>query len=75
MGNQDRVPTYRWLVTQSGTETVSSDVQPEFSHDDAYTGGSCLKLTGKATSAGTDIVLFKTNSYSQLDLELMPVLL
>ena len=61
MGNQDRVPTYRWLVTQSGTETVSSDVQPEFSHDDAYTGGSCLKLTGKATSAGTDIVLFKTN--------------
>lgn len=61
MSNQDRVPTYRWLVTQAGTETVSTDIQPEFSHDDAYTGGSCLKLTGKATSAGTDIVLFKTN--------------
>lgn len=60
MANQDRVPTYRWLVYNAGTETVSTDIQPEFSHADAYTGGSCLKLTGKATSTGTDIVLFKT---------------
>lgn len=60
MANQDRVPTYRWLVYNAGTETVSTDIQPEFSHADAYTGGSCLQLTGKATSTGTDIVLFKT---------------
>lgn len=60
MANQDIVPTYRWLVYNAGTETVSTDVQPEFSHADAYTGGSCLSLTGKATTTGTDIVLYKT---------------
>lgn len=60
MANQDRVPTYRWLVYNANSETVSTDVQPEFSTRDAYTGGTCLSLTGKATSTGTDIVLFKT---------------
>ena len=60
MANQDRVPTYRWLVTEPETLTASNKIQPEFSHDDAYTGGSCLKLTGEATSTGTDIVLFQT---------------
>ncbi len=60
MANQDRVPTYRWLVYGAGTETVSTDIQPEFTHDDAYTGGSCLSLTGKATATGTDVVLYKT---------------
>lgn len=61
MSNQDVVPTYRWLVVAPGTETVSTDIQPAFSHDDQYTGGSCLKLTGKATATGTDIVLYKTS--------------
>lgn len=60
MSNQDIVPTYRWLVTEPETETASTKIQPEFSHDDAYTGGSCLLLKGEATSAGTDIVLYKT---------------
>lgn len=63
MANQDRVPTYRWLVTEPETLTASDKIQPEFSHDDAYTGGSCLKLTGEATSTGTDIVLFQTAAY------------
>lgn len=61
MANQDIVPTYRWLVVNPGTQTVNKDIVPEFTHDDAYIGGSCLKLTGKATSAGTDIVLYKTS--------------
>jgi endo-beta-N-acetylglucosaminidase D len=60
MGNQDIVPTYRWLVVNGGTSTASTAIQPEFSHDDAYTGGSCLKLTGKSSATSTDIVLFKT---------------
>lgn len=64
MANQDCVPTYRWLVTEPGTLTASDKIQPEFSHDDAYTGGSCLKLTGEATATGTDIVLFKTSLIS-----------
>lgn len=61
MSNQDIVPTYRWLVVAPETETVSTNIQPAFSHDDQYNGGSCLKLTGKATSSGTDIVLYKTS--------------
>lgn len=61
MANQDVVPTYRWLVVKPGTLTVSTDIQPEFTHLDSYTGGSCLKLSGKATSTGTDIVLYKTS--------------
>lgn len=60
MANQDIVPTYRWLVYKAGTETVSTDIQPEFTHSDAYTGGTCLNLSGKATSTGTDIILYKT---------------
>lgn len=60
MANQDIVPTFRWLVYNSGTETVASDIQPEFTHADAYTGGSCLVLTGKSTATGNDIVLYKT---------------
>lgn len=61
MGAQDIVPTWRWLVVQPGTETPSSDIQPEFTPLDQYTGGTSLLLTGKATAAGTDIVLFKTD--------------
>ena len=61
MSNQDIVPTYRWLVYDGGTENVSTNVQPEFTHEDSYTGGSCLKLTGKASASSTDIVLYKTN--------------
>ena len=61
MSNQDIVPTYRWLVYNGGTENVSTNVQPEFTYEDSYTGGSCLKLTGKGTASSTDIVLYKTN--------------
>ena len=61
MSNQDIVPTYRWLVYNGGTESVSTNVQPEFTYEDSYTGGSCLKLTGKGTASSTDIILYKTN--------------
>lgn len=61
MSNQDIVPTYRWLVYDGGTTNVSDKVQPEFTYEDSYTGGSCLKLTGKGTASSTDIVLYKTN--------------
>lgn len=60
MSNQDIVPTYRWLVYDGNTTNVSDKVQPEFTHEDSYTGGSCLKLTGKAQASTTDIVLYKT---------------
>ena len=61
MGSQDLVPTYRWLRYKSNTTTVSTDIDVNYTHLDAYTGGSCIELTGAATSAGTDIILYKTN--------------
>lgn len=60
MGNQDVVPTYRWLVYDVGTETVSTKIQPEFTHADAYMGGTCLALSGEVDEQGTDIILYKT---------------
>lgn len=61
MATQDVVPTYRWLVVKPGTQTVSTDVDAVFTHADQYIGGTSLLLTGKATAAGTDVVLYKTD--------------
>ncbi len=61
MGAQDYQPTYRWLVYNANTTTVSTDIQPAYTHRDAYTGGSTLELEGRATTAGTDIVLYRTD--------------
>lgn len=66
VSNQDMVPTYRWLVYNSGTTTVDTSIQPEFTIDDSYMGGSSLRLTGTVKSAGTDIILYRTRlSYTQ----------
>ena len=61
MGAQDLVPTYRWLRYKSNTTEVHADIDVNYTHLDAYTGGSCIELTGASTSTGTDIVLFKTS--------------
>lgn len=60
MSSQDLVPTYRWLCYKSNTTNLSNDIAINYTHLDAYTGGSCIELTGAATTAGTDIVLYKT---------------
>lgn len=61
MGAQDIVPTYRWLVVESGDHTVpATNVEVNYTHLDAYTGGSCIELTGVSNDKGTDIVLYKT---------------
>ena len=44
MGQQDYVPTYRWLIYQTGTTNRSTDIDAEFTHEDAYIGGSALRL-------------------------------
>ena len=59
MSSQDIVPTYRWLRYKTGTTTVSTDIDVNYTHLDAYVGGSCIELTGN-TTAGTDIILYKT---------------
>ena len=60
MSSQDLVPTYRWLRLKANTNEVSNDIEVNYTHLDAYTGGSCIELTGAATETGTDIVLYKT---------------
>lgn len=60
MSMQDIVPTYRWLLTKKGDiKTASSDLKVKFTHEDAYVGGSSIRLTG-STSEGTDLVLYRT---------------
>lgn len=60
MSTQDVVPTYRWLVYNENTKTVSTAVQPSFSLNDSYMGGSSLLLTGQG-SGNVDVVLYRTN--------------
>lgn len=60
MSQQDIVPTYRWLVCAKGDMTTyANDITARFTHEDAYVGGSSLKLTG-ATTSGNDVVLYRT---------------
>lgn len=61
MSSQDVVPTYRWMVVKPETEVASTDVQPSFTNEDAYTGGAALRLKGVNNATVTDVVLFKTN--------------
>lgn len=60
MSAQDIVPTYRWWATQQNSTTATLDVLPEYTHEDSYIGGSCLRLVGK-TSGGVDINIFRTS--------------
>ncbi len=59
MGQQDYVPTYRWLMYQTGTTSNSTALDVRFTHEDAYIGGNALRLTSAATGAGTDLVLYR----------------
>ncbi len=60
MSAQDVVPTYRWLVVNEGQMTPSEALTVNFSHEDAFNGGSCLQLKGDASKA-TDVILYKTD--------------
>ena len=59
LSTQDIVPTYRWLVYKAGTKEVSSVINPEFTIEDAYMGGSCLSIKG-VSSGAADLILFRT---------------
>ncbi len=58
MAAQDLVPTYRWMIVNRETTTPSTNASVEFCHEDAYTGGSCLKVEANGQA---DIVLYKTS--------------
>ncbi|MDD9267186.1 endo-beta-N-acetylglucosaminidase [Paenibacillus sp. GCM10023248] len=51
---QDILPTWQWWMTSSGTKLA-----PSFDYNDAYDGGSSLKITGKLKQPN-DLRLFKT---------------
>lgn len=57
LGQQDVVPTYRWLVYDRGGSTPQTSGIPEFTTDDAYIGGSCLRLTN---TQAIDLTLYRT---------------
>ena len=65
IGIQDHLPTWRWWITTSymsrSTSDVPSDTHATFTFDDAWFGGSCMKLTfDNAVSGWRYIQLFKT---------------
>ena len=65
IGMQDYLPTWRWWITDDymarSTGNVPSDTHAEFTYEDAWFGGSCLKLTfDNSVSGWRYIQLFKT---------------
>ncbi len=59
IGTQDLLPTWRWWIDNGDGRTAPTDaINADFTFDDAWFGGSCLKLHG-ATSR-SDIRLFAT---------------
>lgn len=61
MGQQDILPTYRWLVTPKGQNTTAADdIDVRFTHEDAYIGGSSIRVSGATASTGNDIVLYRS---------------
>ena len=61
MSMQDVVPTYRWLVTKKDDmKTYADDVDVRFTYEDAYIGGSSIRLSSAEGAAGTDVVLYRS---------------
>ena len=63
IGVQDYLPTWRWwfankVLGRTSNDVVSNGLNAEFSWDEAYVGGSSLRING--TSANEFLHLFKT---------------
>lgn len=59
IGMQDMLPTWRWWIDNGDGRTVPTNpIQIDFTFDDAWFAGSCLKLHGATTRS--DIRLFAT---------------
>lgn len=59
IGMQDLLPTWRWWIDNGDGNTVPANpISIDFTFDDAWFGGSCLKLHGATTRS--DIRLFAT---------------
>ncbi len=68
IGMQDHLPTWRWWITDTymgrATSNVPKDTKATFTYEDAWFGGSCMKVTFDAAVTGTTnaryIQLYKT---------------
>ncbi len=60
IGSQDYLPTWRWWFTKTllGTDVVASGLDAEFVWDEAYVGGSTVRVFGSTSSEY--LHLFKT---------------
>ena len=59
IGMQDFLPTWRWWIDNGDGKTVPADaIECDFTFDDAWYGGSCLKLHG--ATALSHVRLFNT---------------
>ncbi len=59
IGMQDLLPTWRWWIDNGDGKTVPAQaLQADFTFDDAWFGGSCLKLHG--ATPRSDVRLFAT---------------
>lgn len=59
IGIQDLLPTWRWWIDNGDGQTIPTDpIQCNFTFDDAWFAGSCLKIHGATTKS--DIHLFRT---------------
>lgn len=59
IGMQDLLPTWRWWMDNGdGRTPPTQSLQADFTYDDAWFGGSCLRLHG--ATPRTDVRLFAT---------------
>lgn len=58
IGMQDYLPTWRWWIEDGKGEVPADAVECDFTFDDSWFGGSCLRVHGKTEKS--DIHLYKT---------------
>ena len=54
LGAQDYMPSWRWWISGN------TNIKAAFTYEDAYSGGSCLRLSGKVSNTAADVHLYKT---------------
>lgn len=59
LATQDYLPTWRWWITDTAGKVPSDAVECDFTFDDSWYAGSCLRVKGATESS--IIRLFKTN--------------
>ena len=68
LGLQDLLPTWRWWIDNGDGTTIPADpINCDFTFDDAWFGGSCLKLHGATSKSNIRLFSTKFNVASASD--------